>query len=224
MILFLLTALGGALLYPQYRIDVRTTLEDLQLRPANGVFEIKEHLVALGLGTLPAYWLFWRTPLAADQATSRRYLTWLLAFIVWWGFRHRTRVEQHQRTAAVSYPSLKIFSLLFGVVYATVFYMEWALFRYYPETNSFYLAQHREDGPAILWYGWLVAAAIVSAAVAFLVPRRMAERLPNEARLGSSDRARRHHVHLREAVVFLRAPIGCAPRAAAATDDSEPNA
>lgn len=84
--LFLLTALGGALLYPQYRIDVRTTLEDLQLRSANGVFEIKEHLVALGLGMLPAYWLFWQTPLAAEQATSRRYMTWLLAFIVWWGF------------------------------------------------------------------------------------------------------------------------------------------
>jgi len=86
VVLFLLTAIGGALLYPQYRIDVRTTLEDLQLRSANGIFEIKEHLVALGLGLLPAYWLFWRTPLAADQATSRRYLTWLLAFIVWWGF------------------------------------------------------------------------------------------------------------------------------------------
>jgi hypothetical protein len=86
VVLFLLTAIGGALLYPQYRIDVRTTLEDLQLRSANGIFEIKEHLVALGLGVLPAYWLFWRTPLAADQATSRRYLTWLLAFIVWWGF------------------------------------------------------------------------------------------------------------------------------------------
>jgi hypothetical protein len=86
VVLFLLTAVGGALLYPQYRIDVRTTLEDLQLRSANGVFEIKEHLVALGLGMLPAYWLFWRTPLASDQATSRRYMTWLLAFIVWWGF------------------------------------------------------------------------------------------------------------------------------------------
>ena len=80
----------------------------------------------------------------------------------------------------MSYPSLKIFTLLFGVVYATVFYMEWALFRYYPETNSFYLRQHREDGPAILWYGWLAVAAIVSAAVAFVVPRRIAERLPNE--------------------------------------------
>ena len=64
----------------------------------------------------------------------------------------------------MSHPSLKIFSLLFGVVYATVFYMEWALFRYYPETQSFYLTQHREDGPAILWYGWLAVATIVSAA------------------------------------------------------------
>lgn len=80
----------------------------------------------------------------------------------------------------MSYPSFKIFSVLFGVVYATVFYMEWALFRYYPETNAFYLAQHREDGPAILWYGWLAIAAIVSAAIAFVVPRRMAEQLPNE--------------------------------------------
>ena len=35
----------------------------------------------------------------------------------------------------MSYPSFKIFSLLFGVVYAIVFYMEWALFRYYPETQ-----------------------------------------------------------------------------------------
>lgn len=86
VVLFLLTALGGGLLYPQYRIDVRTTLEDLQLRSANGVFEIKEHLVAVGLGLLPAYWLFWRTPLAADQAQSRRYATWMLAFVVWWGF------------------------------------------------------------------------------------------------------------------------------------------
>src|SRR3977135_2447449 len=58
VVLFLLTALGGALLYPQYRIDVRTTLEDLQLRSANGVFEIKEHLVALGLGLLPTHLLF----------------------------------------------------------------------------------------------------------------------------------------------------------------------
>ena len=86
VVLFVVTAIGGALLYPQYRLDVRTTLEDLQLRAANGVFEIKEHLVAIGLGLLPTYWLFWKAPRASEQGQARRYLTWMLAFIVWWSF------------------------------------------------------------------------------------------------------------------------------------------
>src|SRR5579872_7242098 len=68
IVLFVITAIGGALLYPQYRIDVRTALEDLQLRSANGVFEIKEHLAAIGLGLLPVYWMFWQAPLAPDHA------------------------------------------------------------------------------------------------------------------------------------------------------------
>jgi hypothetical protein len=79
----------------------------------------------------------------------------------------------------VRYPAFKIFTMLFGVIYAVVFYMEWALFRYYPETNGFHLTQHREEGPAILWYGWLAVALIISALVAFVVPRRLAERLPD---------------------------------------------
>jgi hypothetical protein len=86
VVLFIITSVGGALLYPQYRLDIRPTLEDLDLRAANGVFEIKEHLAAIGLGLLPAYWFFWRQPLSADGLIARRYLTWLLAFIVWWNF------------------------------------------------------------------------------------------------------------------------------------------
>ena len=86
VVLFAVTAIGGALLYPQYRLDVRTALEDMQMRAANGVFEIKEHLAAIGLGLLPTYWLFWRAPLVPEQAAARRYLTWLLAFVVWWSF------------------------------------------------------------------------------------------------------------------------------------------
>ena len=86
VLLFLVTSLGGGLLYPDYRVEVRPALEDLQLRAANGIFEIKEHLVAVGLGTLPGYWFFWRTPLAPEHGSTRRYLTWLLAFLVWWAF------------------------------------------------------------------------------------------------------------------------------------------
>ena len=86
VLLFIVTSIGGALLYPPYRLDVRPTLEDLDLRAANGVFEIKEHLAAIGMGLLPAYWFFWRQPLTADGLVARRYLTWMLAFIIWWNF------------------------------------------------------------------------------------------------------------------------------------------
>jgi hypothetical protein len=86
IVLFVVTAIAGAFLYPQYRVDVRPTLEDLQMRAANGVFEIKEHLAAVGLGMLPVYALAWKAPLAVEQAAARKYLTLILAFLVWWNF------------------------------------------------------------------------------------------------------------------------------------------
>lgn len=86
VVLFIVTSLGGALLYPQYRLDIRTTLEDLNMRGANGAFEIKEHLAAIGLGLLPVYWFFWRQPPVGEHAAARKYLTWILAFLVWWNF------------------------------------------------------------------------------------------------------------------------------------------
>lgn len=86
VLLFFVASVLGGLLYPRYRVDVRPTLEDLQLRAANGIFEMKEHFAAVGLGLLPAYWLAWRPPLVLESAATRRYLTWILAFIVWWNF------------------------------------------------------------------------------------------------------------------------------------------
>jgi hypothetical protein len=80
-------------------------------------------------------------------------------------------------SSPVRYPSVQIFSSTFGIVYLTCFYLDWAPFRYYPDTSAFFLKAHREAGPAILWYGWVTAAAVVSAAIAFAVPRRLAERL-----------------------------------------------
>ena len=86
VLLFAVNVVLGALLYPRYRVDVRPMLEDMQLRAANGIFETKEHFAAVGLGLLPAYWVFWRPPLALEYAETRKYLTWILAFIVWWNF------------------------------------------------------------------------------------------------------------------------------------------
>lgn len=77
-------------------------------------------------------------------------------------------------------PSLKVFSILFGIAYSVCFYMEWALFRYYPETNRFYWKMHPQDGPAILWYGWIASALLVSGAIALIVPRRLADRVSND--------------------------------------------
>jgi len=86
IVLFVVTAVGGAFLYPQYRVDVRPTLEDLQMRAANGIFEIKEHLAAIGLGMLPVYAVAWSRPLAMEQAAVRKYVTLILGFLVWWSF------------------------------------------------------------------------------------------------------------------------------------------
>jgi hypothetical protein len=86
VLLFMAATVMGGLLYPRYRVDVRPTLEDLQLRAANGIFEIKEHFAAVGLGLLPAYWAAWRLPLKIEYVDARKYLTWLLTFIIWWNF------------------------------------------------------------------------------------------------------------------------------------------
>jgi hypothetical protein len=86
IILYVTTAGLGATLYPTYRIGIRPLLEQLHLYPALGLFEAKEHLIAIGLGLLPAYWYYWRQPLLPEQAGVRRALTAILALIVWWGF------------------------------------------------------------------------------------------------------------------------------------------
>lgn len=74
--------------------------------------------------------------------------------------------------------SFRIFSMLFGVIYTACFYYNWAPFRYYPQLRAFHLSsQGPAAGPAVLWYGWVVASAVASAAIAAVVPRQVADRL-----------------------------------------------
>ena len=85
VLLLAIVALGSTL-YPDYRLVVRPLLQAQDLRAANGSFEIKEHFSALAILLLPAYWAAWKQPLAAEYATARLGLTWILALMVWWNF------------------------------------------------------------------------------------------------------------------------------------------
>ena len=86
IVLYLATAILGGIIYPSYRLSVRLVLQQLEMYAANGIFELKEHFVAVGLGILPAYWYFWRQPPGGDYQRTRTILTMILGFIIWWSF------------------------------------------------------------------------------------------------------------------------------------------
>jgi hypothetical protein len=84
--LYLLTALLGAVIYTHYTITARIAIIQLQFWKPYGLFEMKEHFAAIGLGILPAYWYFWQAQTASEYHRIRVSLTTILAFIVWWNF------------------------------------------------------------------------------------------------------------------------------------------
>jgi uncharacterized membrane protein YozB (DUF420 family) len=87
VVLYTISALLGALLYLRFRVAVRPDLERAGHWQALGVFELKEHFVAIGLALLPAYWICWREKRAdKSSALPAAALTLILAFIVWWSF------------------------------------------------------------------------------------------------------------------------------------------
>jgi hypothetical protein len=86
VVLYVISALLGAILYLYFRVDVRPELERAGHWHALGFFDIKEHFAAIGLALLPAYWVCWRRPHADEPAQTRTALTSILAFSVWWNF------------------------------------------------------------------------------------------------------------------------------------------
>ncbi len=72
-----------------------------------------------------------------------------------------------------------IFSLLFVLTYTVCFYLNIALFKYYPLVREFHVtAQPESAGPPISWYGWLAVAFLVSAPIAVLIPRSLGNKIP----------------------------------------------
>ncbi len=84
IILFLTNFAIGGYIYIFYRIQVRPPLEALLDLVPIGVFELKEHFLAIALGMLPAYWYFWK--LRPENKMARVGTTLVLTFAVWVGF------------------------------------------------------------------------------------------------------------------------------------------
>jgi hypothetical protein len=76
--------------------------------------------------------------------------------------------------------AFKIFSILFGIIYTLLFYFNYTVFHYYPVLREFHVGvlPLKTAGPSINWYAWVASATVVSAVIAFAVPRHWAERLP----------------------------------------------
>jgi len=86
VVVYVIQALMGAWIYVKYRTYVRIPMEELRHWWTLGSFEFKEHIVAMGLGVLPAYWYFWRQPSLPEDAAIRKWLTVFVAVSVWYGF------------------------------------------------------------------------------------------------------------------------------------------
>jgi hypothetical protein len=86
VVLYLAAAVLGAIIYLDFRVDVRPTLEQAGHWQALGFFDLKEHFAAIGTALLPAYWVCWRRPRDDEPIRARAILTSLIAFIIWWGF------------------------------------------------------------------------------------------------------------------------------------------
>lgn len=76
----------GAIIYPNYRLNVRIPFEEMRLGWAIGLFELKEHFAGIGICLLPLYAFCWKEEAAETHRRDRLAITLLLGFIVWWDF------------------------------------------------------------------------------------------------------------------------------------------
>jgi len=162
IVLFVVTFALGCVIYPTYRINVRTILQEYRFFKPEGAFEMKEHLLALSLAALPIYWYFWRNASETNRV-ARVVLTSMIAVAVWWGFltvtssttsriRIMTKVER----------LLAVFAIAFAVIYAPTMDFNWTLATI---TRSKGLAVGRAPpisggSPAMYWYGFLFTSAL----------------------------------------------------------------
>lgn len=87
VLLYAVTFLLGAVIYPVYRTEVRIPFEEMGMGTAVGVFEIKEHWGGIGIGLLPWYAHLWKNDDEdGERDRARLVITLTLAAIVWFDF------------------------------------------------------------------------------------------------------------------------------------------
>ena len=80
-----------------------------------------------------------------------------------------------------------LFAPVFAIVYGALYAAKLPIFIYYPLHGE--LALERlppNDGPGMLWYGWLAAGSVAGLTAVTLVPARWAARVPASAGLISA--------------------------------------
>jgi hypothetical protein len=86
IVLFITTFVLGMVVYPDFKLTANNVLVSQKWEKASQSFEFKEHVLAIGLGLLPAYWHYWKPPLARDNDLIRAMLATSIAVITWVGF------------------------------------------------------------------------------------------------------------------------------------------
>jgi hypothetical protein len=84
VVLYLVTFLFGAYVYPAYVLGVKASLADNGETNMIFIFQVKEHIAVLGLVLLPGYWYLWRSVSLTEQVAVRRFVTTILMLSVWW--------------------------------------------------------------------------------------------------------------------------------------------
>jgi hypothetical protein len=85
-IMWIVTFVLGAFIYTKYRVAIRIPIETSGYFKTQAFFDLKEHLVSLGLGLLPAYWYLWKNAREPAYDSARKWVTVLLALFCWAGF------------------------------------------------------------------------------------------------------------------------------------------
>jgi hypothetical protein len=85
-VLWIFIYIFGSWLYTKFRMYVRIPIEAQGFWKTQGVFDLKEHVASIGLGLLPIYWYFWKNARNAEYDSARKWLTVVLAAMVWYMF------------------------------------------------------------------------------------------------------------------------------------------